>query len=181
VCLPLALVALLLSADEQPVVPVELQAELLSKVLRYDRNFGARAGTDALVLIAHLDSPGSVSVARQLSLALQRQQALGGVAHHEELVRFSSAEALAAQVKERGAVVVVLAPGLAAQAPEVARALEGSQALTVTTSPDGVREGFVLGFDLVAGRPRMLLNLGRARRQHADFRAEVLQLMTVFP
>ena len=39
----------------------------------------------------------------------------------------------------------------------------------------------MLGFDLVSGKPRMLFNLGQSRRQGADFRAELLQLMTVFP
>jgi len=177
---PFVLLALL-SAEEQPVVPLELQAELLGKVLRYDRQFLTHASDGARVLVLHLDTPGSTGAARQALSALEAVAALGGVAHHEELGRFSSAEALAALVKERGFDVVVLAPGLASQAANISRALDGLAVLTVSTTPDGVREGFVMGFDLVAGKPRMLFNLGSARRQHADFRAEVLQLMTVFP
>jgi hypothetical protein len=175
------LLALLLAVDDQPTVPVELQAELLAKVLRYDRSYTARASEGATVLIVHLDEPGSAGVARQLLAALQAQPALGGVGHREELVRWTTTEALVELVRKRHADVVVFAPGLATQATALSTAFDGVAALTVSTTPQGVREGLVLGFDLVSGRPRMLFNLGQARRQRADFRAEVLQLMTVYP
>jgi hypothetical protein len=45
---------------------------------------------------------------------------------------------------------------------------------------DYVPAGIVLGFDLVSGRPKLVVNLSQARRQHVDFRAEVLKLMKVY-
>ena len=163
-------------------VPLELQAELLAKVVRYDRNFAPRVGAKARVLVVYApDAPESERVARLLTSALQAQQSIGGVAHEEELVPFVNAAKLAALARERKAALVVFAPGLAVHASAVATAFDGFDGLTVSTTPDGVREGLVLGFDLVSGRPRMLLNLTQSRRQHADFRAEVLQLMTVYP
>ena len=175
------LLAALLTTDEGPTVPVQLQVELLGKVLRYDRNLTHHATTGVAVLVVHVDGEGSTAVARQLLEALGNQPTLGGLAHTEKRVRFTTPEALAAQVKEQGIDVVLIAPGLSTQAAEVARALDGLEVLTVTTTADGVREGYVLGFVLAAGRPHMLFNLAQARRQRADFRAEVLQLMTVFP
>ena len=163
-------------------VPLELQAELLAKVVRYDRNFVHRVGDRARVLVVYApDSPESERVARMLTSALQAQRSIGGVAHEEELVPFVNVTKLAALARERKAALVVFAPGLAVHASALATAFDGFDGLTVSTTPDGVREGLVLGFDLVSGRPRMLLNLTQSRRQHADFRAEVLQLMTVYP
>lgn len=163
-------------------VPPELQAELLAKVVRYDRNFANRVGARARVLVVYApDSADSERVARQLLSALQEQRSIGGVAHEEELVPFVSAAKLAALARERKAALVVFAPGLAVHASALGAAFDGFDGLTVSTTPDGVREGLMLGFDLVSGRPRMLLNLTQARRQHADFRAELLQLMTVYP
>jgi len=43
-----------------------------------------------------------------------------------------------------------------------------------------VPRGIVLGFDLVGGKPKMLVNLGQARKQHVAFMAEVLKLAKVF-
>jgi YfiR/HmsC-like len=175
------LLAALLTADDQPTVPLQLEVELLGKVLRYDRNLALHTPTGVSVLVVHVDGEGSTAVARQLFEALGSQPTLGGLAHTEKRMLFSTPQALAAQVKEQGIDVVLFAPGLSNQAGELARALDGLEVLTVTTTASGVREGYVLGFELVAGRPHMLFNLAQARRQRTDFRAEVLQLMTVYP
>lgn len=177
-----AVLSVLLTAGDQPAVPLELQAELLARVLRYDRNFPLHTGpTGVVVLVAALDEASSDAGARQVVAALQQQPTLGGFVPHVELVRFTTPEALAAAAKARGADVVVFAPGVTAFAAKLGAAFAGLDVITVSTTPEGVKEGVVLGFDLVAGKPRMLINLAQARRQRADFRAEVLQLMTVVP
>ena len=177
------LVGLIAAAPgDRLAVPPELLAELVAKVVRYDRNFSARVGAQVRVLVVYSpDSAESERVARLLLSALQAQRYIGGVAHEEALVPFVSTAKLAALARERKAAVVVFAPGLAVHASALGAAFDGFDGLTVSSTPDGVREGLMLGFDLVSGRPRMLLNLTQARRQHADFRAEVLQLMTVYP
>ncbi|MFZ5446776.1 MAG: YfiR/HmsC family protein [Myxococcota bacterium] len=175
------LLAVVLATPEQPAVPIELQVELLDRVLAYERGFVAHASPQAVALVTCLDEPGSLAVARQVVRALEARGTLGGQALKVELVRFVGPEALAQAAKDKGADVVIFAPGLGAQAGAVAAAFDDVATLTVATTSDGVREGFVLGFDLLAGKPRMHLNLTRARRQHADFRASVLQLMTVYP
>ncbi|MFT3710208.1 MAG: YfiR family protein [Archangium sp.] len=174
-------VAIGLPNADDPVVPAPLQAELLARVLRYDRAFPPPEGARAKVLVVHRDTPTSEAFARQLMSSLGEQTTLGSVAHDEVLVRFTSADDLAKKVREEGVRVVVFAPGFVEQAPAVSSALEGQHVLTVSATPSGVREGIVLGFDLVDGKPRMLLNLASSRRQQSDFRAEVLKLMTVVP
>jgi YfiR/HmsC-like len=170
----------LLAADEL-TVPVDLEVELLSKVLRYDRNLTSRATDGISVLVMHVEGTGSKSVGRQVLDALSARKKLAAQEHTERLAPFTNPAELAALVKRDHIDVVVLAPGLAPQAAAIATALDGLDVLTVGTTAEGVREGTVLGFDLVAGRPHMFFNLTQARRQHADFKAEVLQLMTVYP
>jgi hypothetical protein len=53
--------------------------------------------------------------------------------------------------------------------------------LTVGATPEYVESGIVLGFDLVSGRPKLLINLSQARKQQVDFPASVLRLMKVYP
>lgn len=168
--------------SDRLVVPVELQVDLLAKVLRYDRNFSSRVLDEVRVLVVHEpDDAESTRVAREYVAAIGAEAKLGGVKARAELVPFATEAELVARVKERKASVVVFAPSFASRAASLAAQFEGADCLTVSASPDGVREGLVLGFDLVSGKPRMLLNLSRSRRQGADFRAEVLRLMTVFP
>ena len=45
--------------------------------------------------------------------------------------------------------------------------------------PNYVAKGAVLGFELVSGRPKLIINLAQAQRQDVAFRAEVLKLMRV--
>lgn len=42
-----------------------------------------------------------------------------------------------------------------------------------------VAGGAILGFELVSGRPRMVLNLGQAKKQGVAFRAQVMKLMRI--
>jgi hypothetical protein len=170
------------SPGDRALVPPGLQVDLVAKVLQYDRNFVAREAKPVAVLVVYApDSPESERVAKQFMTALQALEKFGGAPHTQELVPFANPAALAALVKARAASVVIFAPGLASQAEAVATAFNGLSCLTISSTPEGVREGLVLGFDLVSGRARMLFNLSQSRRQRADFQADVLRLMTVYP
>lgn len=169
------------SADE-PTVPVTLQAELTCKVAKFDRNFAARAGAKARVVIAFKKGGvDSERVAKQVKAAFEAQPLLGGVGHEESLFVYTSPAALLAEASAKHAALIVLAPGVAAEGRAIAKAFDGYDGVTVSTSAEGVEQGVVLGFELVAGKPKMLLNLEQARRQSADFRSEVLKLMKVYP
>lgn len=178
VTLVLSLLATVPARDEA-VVPAVLQAELLARMLRYDRAFQVDAGARVSVLVVHRTSAQSESVGRQLAAALGTVDTVGGIAHQEVLVPFSTVDALVKTVETTGSRVVVFAPGFAADARAIVDALDGRKLMTVSSTPRGVEEGLVLGFDLVDGKPRMLFNLTSSRRQKADFRAEVIKLMTV--
>lgn len=170
------------AAADDPTVPVTLQAELTCKVAKFDRNFAARAGDKAIVLIAYKrGGVDSERIAKQLKAAFEAQQALGGVSHEETLVAYTGPPALLAEAKRKKAALIIIAPGVSSDAQAIAKVFEGYDGVTVSTSVEGVEQGIVLGFDLVSGKPKMLLNLEQARRQNADFRSEVLKLMKVYP
>src|SRR6185503_10613083 len=84
------------SLAEEPDVPPRVQAALLSKVVAYDRSFQAHGGEQALVLIMERrDAPDSRRVAAELAAELARQPRLGRRTHREEIVPYSTPEALA--------------------------------------------------------------------------------------
>lgn len=100
------------------------------------------------------DAPDSENVARQLMAALVTQPKLGGVLHRDELLAWQDVESLAPLVKDRDVTLVLLAPGLSGRARALAAALDGVACITVSATPEGVREGVVLGFDLLSSKPR---------------------------
>jgi hypothetical protein len=162
-------------------VPIELQAELLAKVAGYDRNMLARAGDRVQVLLINkADNAESARFATRMQMALQSIAQISGLPHDERVVPFTSAADLAQQCRTRHIAIVILAPGLSDHIPAIRDALDGVDVLTVASVPDYVQQGVVLGFDVVSGKPKLLVHLTRARRQHVELRAEVLKLMRVF-
>jgi hypothetical protein len=76
--------------------------------------------------------------------------------------------------------VVYVTPDFDSELDALGRALGGVDVLTVSAVPDYVSRGVVLGFELVSGKPKILLDLPQAKRQNVDFSAAVLRLMKVY-
>jgi hypothetical protein len=167
------------SAESVPV-PIVLQAELLAKVLEYDRNFAARAGERAKVLlVAQSGNADSKTVVQQMSAALGRLPQMAGLPHDEAVLSYPGAQELAKVCRDRHISVVYFGPGFHDDLDAIRAALSGLDILSVASVPDYVYGGVSLGFDVVSGHPKLLFNLPQARLQNVDLRAAVLKLMTV--
>ena len=166
---------------ELVAVPIELQAELLAKVAGYDRNMAVRAGDRLQVLLlTNAADAESTRFAARMQLALSSIGQISGLPHDERVAPFTSAADLVQQCRARRIAIVIVAPGLGDQVATIRDALSGVDILTVASVPDYVQQGVVLGFDVVSGKPKLLVHLTQARRQHVELRAEVLKLMRVF-
>jgi hypothetical protein len=53
--------------------------------------------------------------------------------------------------------------------------------LTVASSAQDVENGIVLGFDVISGKPKLVVSLTQARKQNVAFNAAVLKMMKVLP
>jgi len=163
-------------------VPIGVQADLLVKVAAFDRNFRGRAGDKAVVLLVGMNGDASSArAAMEMRAALARVPTIGDLPHEEQVVTYTSAAALAEQVRSRKAAIVYFGPGFAAQVPAIRDAFSSVNVLTIGAVPEYVPSGIVLGFDLVSGRPKLLVNVPQARKQQVAFPATVLNLMKVYP
>jgi hypothetical protein len=165
---------------EEPRVPPRLQAELLAKVAAYDGKFAARARGRALVLV--VVAPGVADSERfgvQIRAELGKQPLMGGVEHMEEIIRFASPAQLLRVCRERRPAILYIGPGLSEAAPAIAEALAGVDLLSVSALPNDVARGVVMGFEVVSGKPKLLVHLPQARRQNVAFKPELLRLARV--
>jgi hypothetical protein len=168
-------------AAESDAVPAELQAELLSKLASYDRSFAARAGDRArLLIVMKRDRPKSQVSAAEMKSALARTERIGGLPHDDVVVPYEDAVRLAARCKAEHVAAVYLTPGFEDDIGDLRSSLSGVSVMTLAAVADYVPQGVVLGFDVEAGRPRILLNLEQARLQDVKFPADLLRLMRVF-
>jgi hypothetical protein len=169
------------SHGEEVTVPASLQATLLAKVLPYDRNFPDRVRQRVQVLlVTRPENPDSVHVVSQLRAALGRLPDLGGLPHDELVFTWAGAPHLARACRSRRIAVVVFGPGFHDDLSAIREALAGIDVLSVAAVPDYVPLGIVLGFDVVSGRPKLLVNLQQARRQNVELAPEVLKFMKVY-
>jgi hypothetical protein len=161
-------------------VPSDIQAELIGKLESYDRTFAARAGPVAHVLI--VDHPGNAKSevsAGDMKAALGRVDRIGGLPHQDSVLAYTSPDALAQRCKDEHVAVVYVTPGFDDDVDAIKAALSSVNVLTIAANSDYVPHGIVLGFELVSGKPRILLNLEQARRQSVDFSSDLLRLMRV--
>lgn len=167
-------------ADEEVAVPVPLQMELLLKVASYDKNLPARAPDVVRLLI--LVKPGSTNGSHVAQLAARQLsgKALAGRTLEPSTQPFADAGALAQKVKEQRIAIVYLAPGFDAnELGAIAKALSGLSVLSVGALSRFVQAGTVLGFDLISGKPKLLIHQKRALAQGVEFSSQVLKLAKV--
>lgn len=168
-------------AQSMPV-PTGAQAELIAKLAGFDRNFAARAGSKAVILLVAMPGDAdSMSAALEMKAAFARLPTVGNLPHEELVVTQSSPAALADLVRTKRAAIVYLGPGFDKQIPAIRDALSSLDVLSVGGLPGYVPGGIVLGFDLVSGRPKLLIQVVQARKQKVAFPASVLSLMKVYP
>ena len=163
------------SADS--AVPLALQERLLARLGPYDRNFKSRAGSVAKVLVVRRKGDDE-SAFEQAGLVrvLAELHDIGGLPVHVEEAELTDVESLAKRCRAERVAVLYLTHGLEADMPRLTAALANGDILTVGTSARHAENGAVVGFTLEEARPRIVINLPRARAQNVDFRAELLAL-----
>jgi uncharacterized protein DUF4154 len=158
-------------------VPLSLQVRLLSHLGSYDRNFKNRAGAVANVLVVYRKGDAdSAFEGTSLTGALAEIRSIGGVPIHVDEAEFTDPEALAKRCRRDRVAVLYLTVGLEGDMQRLTAALANSDILTVGTTARHAENGAVVGFALEEARPKLIINLPRARAQNVDFRAEVLAL-----
>ena len=92
---------------------------------------------------------------------------------------FESAGAVAKTCRDDHVAILYVTQGLEDRIEEIRSSLSGVDVLSVAAIPEYVPRGVVIGFEVVSGKPKILLNLRQAKAQNVNFKADVLSLMKV--
>ena len=164
---------------EDVSVPLPMQVQLFASVADYDKGFAERAKGKVKIVLLTSKNPDSARAATQVQSGLGRVVLIGGQPHEESVVRFESGSALANLCRSNGISVVFLMPGFQSEIADIKSNLDGVNVLTVATIGSYVQQGIVLGFDVISGKPKLLVNLAQARAQKVAFKAELLKMVKV--
>lgn len=165
---------------EQTEVPAVVQARLVSKIPAYDHGFRQRAGSRVTVLILTApDHPESVREASLLTAALANESSIAGLPHESLILPFTDTAALTRQVRSRSASIVYITAGLQDSLESICKSLEPLAVMTVTPVPEYVERCVSVGFEVIGGRPKILVHLEHAQQNGLRFRSEFLELAKV--
>jgi hypothetical protein len=179
VLLSLAALAIWGSARaDTPTVPLQLQVELCNKIIEYVQE-PALLSLDRIRIgiVVKNGSPESMRAGAELKAAFDRAVIANGHAHEQSIIEWSNAKALAERARSGNLTVLYFTPGLDAEIGPSAAALVGQRIVTVGAVDSFVPSGVVLGFELISGHPKMILNLRQAKRQEVVLRAAIIRLM----
>lgn len=164
----------------EPEVPIRLQVSLLDRVIPFDRNFSVRVhGKLSVLIVVNKSNEDSSRVGTQLEAELSARETLGSYPLVAARVTYGGAATLVDSCKRLRAGIVYLTPGVGESIATLADAMRGLQVLTVGSMPEQVAQGLVLGAAVRSAKPRVLVNLSRAREQGVDFRADFLRMAEV--
>jgi len=166
---------------EEVSVPVSLQIDLLLKVASYDKNLRRRAGDRVLVaVLVNPKDADSGRVAAQALAALAEASEVDGLPVTPLSVEYTDAASLSRLADESHVAVLYVAPGFTpVELDGIAQAFDGKSVLSAGALAKYTERGTVLGFDLVGGKPKLLVHLARAKRQKVELSSAVLKLMRV--
>jgi hypothetical protein len=167
-------------ADEDVSVPVALQVELLLKVAGYDKNLAARAPSVVRVLVLTKAGDGQSARVGQAAVRAFTGQTAGNRPVEVSSLSFGGGPSLAAKIKEQQLAIVYATPGFdAADMTSIAKSLSGVSVLTVGALTRFIDAGVVLSFELVSGKPKLLVHLKRAHDQKVELSSQVLKIVRV--
>lgn len=167
-------------AEEAPV-PMSLQVELLLKVAAYDKNLTQRAASRVgLLVLVKPGDPDSGRSAAQARLALSKVTDILGVPLDSTSALHGDPAGLPKLLRANNVAILYLMPGFSeSELAAIAEACSGISVLSVGSLARYVERGTVLSFDLVGGKPKLLVNLTRAKKQQVELSSSVLKLMRV--
>jgi len=166
---------------EDVSVPISLQMDLLLKVASYDKNLKERAGDRVrLAVLLRPDDADSGRSAAQALKALSDAEDVAGLPLDRVSTTYTDAAALARFIHEGNVAILYVTPGFTeGEIDAMARALDGVSVLSAGALAKYTLRGVVLGFDLAGGKPKLIVNLDRAKRQRVELSSSVLKLVRV--
>ncbi len=163
-------------------VPLDLQYQLLLKILTFDRNLKKRAGNEIVLGIAY--ESGYQESLKTKDALLKAASELGNQKVGDLPVRFvpigvKEEGGLAAQLQKEHVNILYVAPMGNLDVGVIASVCQAMRIMSLTGVPSYIERGISFGFDLQGGKLGIIVNLPSAKAEGTDFSSKLLRLVRV--
>jgi hypothetical protein len=170
------------AAAQDVAVPVEVQVPLFLKILTFDRNLLRQRHGELVVGILYQSRyRTSADVADAVRHAVE-----GSAERPAGVARLRAVELdldripdLEQALRQDSVSVLYVSPLRAVELDRVTTVTRPGRITSLTAVPSYVEDGVAVGLDLQGDRPRIVVNLGAAKAEGADFGAQLLKLARV--
>ena len=169
------------AAQEIPV-PIDLQYQLLLKILDFDRNLKTRVGEEIVFGIAYQKTfRESADTKDELVKAIQRSslKEINGLPISYVLVELKGENDLADALAKEKINILYITPLRAFDIRAFANVCQAKQIMTLTGVPAYINLGISIGFEVKGQSPEIVINLQSAKAEGTDFSSRLLQLARV--
>jgi len=163
-------------------VPVEVQFDLFSKILIFDRNLHSRANGEIVFGIVyqshHRASVDAAETFRDLLHRIPGNQ-LSGLPVRIVMIDLEKSKPLDKAIETNGLNILYVPPLRAFDIKTISTISRARKILTLTGVPDYSRSDLSVSVDSAGGKPQVLINLTAATAEGCDFSSKLLNLVTI--
>jgi hypothetical protein len=164
------------TAGDDVMVPPNVQAAAVVRILEYDRGLKTWAGSSLTVGVVARDSRAGAAAEFAKSLAGREVQGMPvKVVDHS----YKDGEALGGWIEQNGVRLVYVAPDLSNHTAAVLSAGNARKVPTFTPTRGQFQGGATLGLVVHEGRPRVLVNLPACKSAGMNLDPKLLELSEV--
>ena len=163
-------------------VPIEVQFELFSKILIFDRNLQSRVDGEIVFGIVYQSHyRPSVEAAETLRDLLHRipGEGLAGLPVRTVMIDLEKSIPLDQAIEINGLNILYVPPLRAFDVKTISTISRARKILTLTGVPAYSHSDLSVSVDSLGGRPQVLVNLTAATAEGCDFSSKLLNLATV--
>ncbi|MBI3193509.1 MAG: YfiR family protein [Ignavibacteriae bacterium] len=163
-------------------VPVDIQFQLLKKILNYDRNFHTRSGDTIAIGVAYQKRYRTSLTTKDEFLRVtdeQTESKIGNLPVVYYALETGSVGELLNSLSENKIDILYLTPLRGIDIEQIASFCNTSGIFTFTGIPDYVSSGIIVGIDIKGESPQILINLTSAKEASVDFNSQLLKLSRI--
>ena len=168
--------------SQEILVPIDVQVELISKILTFNRSLSPRNGDTIVVAILYqkIFRPSNTTKTDFLNFTDSgKLRVFGGLPYRVLALEITSTLREIASTMLDLIDVLYVTPLRSVDMNDLKTMTRRKQILTVTGVPEYVEEGLALGIDMKGQKPQILINLPAAKAEGADFSSGLLNLARV--
>lgn len=169
------------AAAAESTLPAKSQANVLARVMAYDRNLKARAGDAVVVGVVYAGaSSSSTAEADEMfnAFKLLEKFVLLGLPLRVEKIAFTDAATLRAAITERGIDALFLCNGLDSDVGKVIGVAREVKQITLTGQRRYVSQGVAIGSVVADNKPALIFNKTASEAEGSSFSSQFISLTT---